>query len=519
MPPQSEATLERETAYVPTATSPAHGAMNGRRYVESLRDGREVWIDGELVRDVTAHPAFKSMIEALARVYDLQNSPKYRDEMTFVDPESDVRTGVSWLLPRSAADLKRKRRNSELWNELTWGQLGRSPDILAPYIISALHLKDEFSKVKHPRCDFGENLENYYKHCLRNDLFLTHALGDPQVDRSEQPQNVRREVREDAQVSLHVVEEINEGVIVTGGKQLSTAAVHSQECYVSLSATFANRNDPNCVLAFAIPTNSPGLTILAREPVSRWFGSWGHPLQMFDEQDCMLFFDRVLIPWDRLFMLYDPTPMVKMLGAAGGSVNFNFLGWANLCRVHFRMRLMTAVATMVARAIGVIEYREVATKLGEMVTYCELWRHAMEGVEHEASPSPSGQWSLGPAPVLHIWFAQTSGRMVALMREICGSGIIMQPSERDLANPKLRKYLDRYMRGKDVDVEYKSRLFRLAHELAASSYGMRQDIYEYWHAGDPNRNRINLMRSYDQSAIMNQVGDLLKQPLPHGDVP
>jgi aromatic ring hydroxylase len=48
---------------------------------------------------------------------------------------------------------------------------------------------------------------------------------------------------------------------------------------------------------------------------------------------------------------------------------------------------------------------------------------------------------------------------------------------------------------------------------------MRQDIYEYWHAGDPNRNRINLMRSYDQSAIMNQVGDLLKQPLPHGDVP
>jgi len=134
--------------------------MNGRRYVESLQDGREVWIDGELVRDVTAHPAFKHMIEALARVYDLQNSPKYRDEMTFVDPESGVRTSVSWLLPRSAADLKRKRRNSELWNELTWGQLGRSPDILAPYIISALHLKDEFSKVKHPKCDFGENLEN-----------------------------------------------------------------------------------------------------------------------------------------------------------------------------------------------------------------------------------------------------------------------------------------------------------------------------------------------------------------------
>ena len=499
------------------AADPSLGAMTGRRYIESLKDGREVWIDGARVSDVTAHPAFKDMIHELARVYDLQNSDAYRDQMTFIDPKTGIRTSVSWLLPGSAEDLRRKRRNSELWNELTWGQLGRSPDILAPYIISALHLKAEFSAVKHPRCDFGENLERYYEYCMRNDLFLTHALGDPQVDRSEQPQNARRAVGEDEQVSLHVVEENADGIVVSGGKQLSTAAPHSHECYVSLSATFARRNDPKCVVAFAIPNNAPGLKILAREPVSRWFGSWGHPFKMLDEQDCMLFFDRVLVPWDRVFMLYDPTPMVKWLGAGGGSVNFNFLGWANLCRAYTRMRLMTAVATMVAEAIGVIEYREVAAKLGEMATYCEVWRHAMEGVEHEARPTASGQWTLGPARGLHIWFAQISGRMVELLREICGSGLIMQPSENDLANPEIRRYLDRYMRGKDVDVEYKSRLFRLAHDLAASSFGMRQDIYEYWHGGDPNRNRINLLRSYDQGDMVMRIKELLRQPLPHGD--
>jgi 4-hydroxyphenylacetate 3-monooxygenase oxygenase component len=498
------------------ATPAGLGAMTGRRYLESLKDGREVWIDGERVRDVTAHPAFRDMIHELARLYDLQNSDAYRDDMTFVDRESGVRTGVSWLLPRSAEDLRRKRRNSELWNELTWGQLGRSPDILAPYIISALHLKAEFSAVKHPRCDFGENLERYYRYCMRNDLFLTHALGDPQVDRSEQPQNEPRKVRESEEISLHVVEETPDGIIVSGGKQLATAAPQTHECYVSLSATFARRNDPKCVLAFAIPNNSPGLKILAREPVSRWHGSWGHPFQMLDEQDCMLFFDHVLVPWDRVFMLYDPTPMVKWLGAGGGSVNFNFLGWANLCRAHTRMRLFTAVATLVAEAIGVIEYREVAAKLGEMATYCEVWRHAMDGVEHQAGPTASGQWTLGPARGLHIWFAQISGRMVELLREICGSGLIMQPSENDLANPDLRKYLDRYMRGKNVDVAYKSRLFRLAHELAASSFGMRQDIYEYWHGGDPNRNRINLLRGFDQGEMTERIKALLKEPLPHG---
>jgi len=217
------------------------GAMTGKRYIESLKDGREVWIDGKRVDDVTTHPAFRDMIHEAARIYDLQHSPKYRDEMTFTDSESGVRTSISWMLPRSAEDLKKKRRNSELWNLLTWGQLGRSHDILAPYIISGLHRKADFSAVKNPHCDFGENLENYYKFCMRNDLFLTHALGDPQVDRSEQPQNEQRAVKEDEQIALHVVEETKDGVIVTGGKQLSTAASHSNECYVSLSATFAHR--------------------------------------------------------------------------------------------------------------------------------------------------------------------------------------------------------------------------------------------------------------------------------------
>src|SRR6185437_2362412 len=336
-------------------TSKAAGPMTAKRYIASLKDGREIWIDGKRVDDVTAHPAFRDMVGELARIYDLQNSPQYRDDMTCIDPASGNRISVSWLFPRSADDLKKKRRNSELWNELSWGQLGRSPDILAPYIISALHVKEAYAAVEHPRCDFAANLQNYYEYCKRHDLFLTHALGDPQVDRSRQTQNERRATGEDLEVALHVVEEAAEGVVVSGGKQLSTAAPHSHEVYVSLSATFAQRNNPACVLAFAIPTGTPGLKILAREPVSRWFGSWGHPLQRLDEQDCMLFFERVLVPWDRLFMLYDPTPMLKTLGAGGHNPNFNFLGWANLCRVEVRMKLITAVATMVAEAIGVIE--------------------------------------------------------------------------------------------------------------------------------------------------------------------
>ena len=92
----------------------------------------------------------------------------------------------------------------------------------------------------------------------------------------------------------------------------------------------------------------------------------------------------------------------------------------------------------------------------------------------------------------------------------------MQPSENDLANAEFRPYLERYMKGKGVDVAYKSRLYRLAHDLAVSSFGMRQEVYEYWHGGDPNRNRINLLKGYDQSDMIDRIKNLVSKPLPHG---
>ena len=169
------------------------------------------------VDDVTTHPAFKLMIDALARVYDQQNSDEYRDEMTYVEPENGVRTSISWLLPRSARTSNRKRRNSQLWNMLTWGQLGRSPDILAPYIINLVpHAEDAFSAVKHPQCDFGENVDQLLQ-VLPRQRSIPHPCAGRSAGRPQRAAAERapREVPEDEEIALHVVEETAEGVIVT----------------------------------------------------------------------------------------------------------------------------------------------------------------------------------------------------------------------------------------------------------------------------------------------------------------
>ena len=122
-------------------TTATLGAMTGDRFIESLRDDREIWLDGQRVQDVTVHPALAGIVHELARIYDLQYSEEYGDQMTFIFPATGNRCSLSWLLPRSADDLKKKRRNSEIWNEQSWGQLGRSPDILAPHIITLYNVR------------------------------------------------------------------------------------------------------------------------------------------------------------------------------------------------------------------------------------------------------------------------------------------------------------------------------------------------------------------------------------------
>ena len=99
------------------AAASAQGFMTGARYLNSLRDNREVWLDGDRITDITQDKSFTGVVNELARIYDLQSDPEFQEDMTFPEPETGRRFSVSWMLPRSNEDLTRKRRNSEIWNQ------------------------------------------------------------------------------------------------------------------------------------------------------------------------------------------------------------------------------------------------------------------------------------------------------------------------------------------------------------------------------------------------------------------
>lgn len=485
--------MRRDSA---TAEAIGEGALTGARYIESLRDDREVWLNGERV-DVTQHPAFSGTLHELARIYDLQHMDEYRDEMTFVSPDTGLRISYSYLLPHSPEELLAKRRTTEIWAKESWGQLARAPDFMANVMAGLYDFRHD---LREKSASWAQNVEHYYHFCAEQDLVLTHSIVDPQIDRQSSP-------AEDPDLALRIVKETADGLLVRGAKQLATLAPLSNELLVYLSASYAMRESSEFVLWFALPVATPGLKFLCRESFSTSHEGRARAFAArFDEQDCMAFFDDVLVPWGRVFLTRDAQLAVRGLK----SINAWSL-YASQIRFHERIRTLIGMAAMMAKAIGVEHFPEIRQKLGELTMYGELVRLGLRGMEADARVTKSGAWAPGNDLALSSFAGQISMRLIEIVREIGASGLLMQPSELDLRQEELFPLLERYMRGRGIDVTRKSRLFRLAWELAGSGWGMRQELYERWNRGDLGRNRTNLYLSYDRSEIDKRIEQLLEE--------
>ncbi|QTX04389.1 4-hydroxyphenylacetate 3-hydroxylase family protein [Agromyces archimandritae] len=477
------------------------GALTGERYKESLRDGREVWLNGERIEDVTVHPAFKGTVDRLAELYDLQHSEGLRDVMTYVDEDSGIRLSKSYLLPRTLDELKEKYANSHAWMQNTWGQLGRSPDYMANVVVGLYDFRDE---LEGNREGFGQNAVDYWKHCAYNDLALTHALGDPQIDRS-------KSVLDDPDQGLRIIEEREDGIVVRGAKQLATLAPLSNEVLSYLSASFAVREAEEFVLWFALPMNTPGLKILCREPLGDHEWGHGHPFaRQYDEQDSMLFFDDVFIPWQRVFLMHDGP-----LALTGLRRITPWAGYSSHIRFEQRMKTYLGVASLVADSIGVSGFRNIQEQLGEMTSVVEIARFLTLATEAQHTTTSGGLVAPVSSPAVGVYSANISGRMQEILRRIAASGMLMQPSQADLDSEELRPFLEKYMKGADgMGVDEKARIFRLAWDLAGDGFGQRQELYEFLHRGDVTRNLIGLYHRYDKSDLIGRIKTMVSAPLP-----
>jgi aromatic ring hydroxylase len=126
--------------------------------------------------DITTDVAFAGMLHELARLYDLQRTPEYRDSIPSVSPDTGNRVSYSYLLPRTMDDLLAKRRNCEIWMAESVGQFPRAPDFMSIVVVGLRDFREHL-RGNNPR--FGDNAVRYHRYGQEDNLVLTRGLGDP----------------------------------------------------------------------------------------------------------------------------------------------------------------------------------------------------------------------------------------------------------------------------------------------------------------------------------------------------
>jgi anthranilate 3-monooxygenase (FAD) / 4-hydroxyphenylacetate 3-monooxygenase len=467
------------------------GIRTGAQYVEGLRQRpRNVWLDGERIGDVSAHPAFAPAVAAIASLYDLQHTAEHSDTLTYLSPTTGDRVATAFMTPTCYDDLTKKSRAHRIFAEATFGMMGRSPDFLNTTLAALSEARSLFARRGQ---QFADNIVRYYEYIRENDLFLTHALITPQNDRSKTSSE-----QSDPFLHMGVVRETSEGLIIRGARMLATLGPVADELLV-YSHPGLKPGDEKHAVVFAIPIDTVGLKQIAREPFERGHRStFDHPFATrFEECDTLVVFDDMLVPWDRVFIYND----VALTNAMYPDSNLRqYTAHQTAVRGLVKLETVAGIAMALAASIKADIHLHVQQMLGEIVDSIELLKGCIvrSEIEYETNERGSVRPAFRPLQTARTFMPRAYPRAVEILQTIGAGGLLMLPCGNDFASP-IAADVNKYYQGAGVSALERSKLFKLAWDLTGDAFGQRALQYERYYAGDPVRLTAQAYLTYDKS--------------------
>ncbi len=454
----------------------------GAEYIQSLRDGRCVYIDGERVPDVTTHPAFRNAVRSIARLYDALHDPKQKDALTCpTDTGSGGYTHRFFRVQRSREDLVAAQGAIAGWSRLTYGWMGRTPDYKAAYT-NTLGANSQYYG------PYAGNAKAWYKLAQETVPFMNHAIVNPPVDR-----HLPAEAAKDVFVSVE--KEVDGGIVVSGAKVVATSAAFTHYNFMGQSSNTATK-DLDMSLMFIVPIDAPGLKLICRtsyEQSARAHSPFDYPLSSrFDENDAIFILDKVFIPWEDVFIYRDPERVLSFFARSGFTNGFQFQGCT---RFAVKLDFITGLLAKALRCTGGDEARGNQVLLGEAVAWRNLFWSLSNAMAHNPAPWPSP----GNAPgddgavlpnleagqAYRVFAPDAYPRIKDIVERTVTSGLIYLPSSvRDFANPEIEKYLAQYVRGSHgIGHRERIKIMKLLWDCVGTEFGGRHELYERNYAG------------------------------------
>lgn len=499
-------TSERPTAETGgTGTRP----LTGDEYVESLRDDREIYLYGERVKNVAAHPAFRNPVRMTARLYDALHDPANRGVLTVpTDTGTPGFTHAFFTTPRSADDLVAAQRAITGWSRLSYGWMGRSPDYKASFL-GTLGANADFYE------PFADNARRWYRESQEKVLYWNHAIVHPPVDRNLPPDQV-------GDVFVHVEKETDAGLVVSGAKVVATGSALTHYNFIAHHGLPIK--DRRFALVATIPMGAPGLKLICRTSYTATAAVMGSPFDYplssrLDENDAILVLDKVLIPWENVFVYGHLGKAMLFSGRAGFVERFTFHGCT---RLAVKLEFLAGLLTKALEITGTREFRGIQSRLGEVLA----WRALFLGLSDAAARNPV-PWKNGavlPNPAYGLayrWFMQVGyPRICEIIRQDVASGLIyLNSSAEDFHNPEIRPYLDRYVRGSNgVGAEERVKVMKLLWDAVGTEFGSRHELYEMNYAGNHENTRIEMLSAQTADGQLDGFKAFVEQCLDEYDL-
>jgi two-component FAD-dependent monooxygenase len=483
--------------------------MTGAEYVESLRDGREVYIYGERVKDVTKHPAFANAVHMTARLYDALHDPEKKDVLTApTDTGSGGFTHKFFRTPRSVEDLVGDRDAIAEWARLTYGWMGRSPDYKAAFLGTLGANSDFYSP-------YQENARRWYRLAQENVHYWNHAIIHPPVDRDRPPDEV-------ADVFVHAEEENDKGLVVSGAKVVATGSAITHYNFIAHYGLPLKKRE-YAVIA-TLPMDAPGLKLICRPSYTTTAAVMGSPFDYplssrLDENDTIFVLDRVLIPWENVFVYGDVEVANGFFPVSGFIPRFTFHGCV---RLAVKLDFIAGLLLMAVDMTGTKDFRGVQARVGEVLAWRNLFWALTEAAARNPDPWKDG--ALLPnldAGLTYRWF-MTIGypRIKEIIEQDVASGLIyVNSSAEDFKNPNVRPYLDKYIRGSHgYDAVSRVKLMKLLWDAIGTEFGGRHELYERNYSGNHEAMRTEIMAAHEATGKLDQYKGFAEQCLAEYDL-
>jgi 4-hydroxyphenylacetate 3-monooxygenase len=468
---------------------------DGAAHLRSLRDGRSIFIDGRRVAEVATDPAFASAVASAARLYDHQAA--HPEEMTFAPYGDGRRVNLAWQMPRSHAELVARRRAMERWAELSCGMIGRSPDHVASTFVGFMMGLDVY-RDHDPRR--AAALEDYFRHARDNDLFLAYVIVNPQADKAKSAS-----AQPGGGLVASVVDEDSHGITIRGAKMLATSGVMANELMVSGFAALQPGDEAHAFTAVT-PMATPGLKLHSRRSYEAAATSaFDYPLSArFDENDAVVVFDEVKIPWDRVFVHRD----LRMAQAQWHETRAHVMqNHQCIVRLSVKLRFLLGLAHKIAEVNGILGFpqtRETLGLLAAKASTIEALVVAMEaaGEHYRGCYVPSRQLLVTAQVVAQTTYPE----FIEAIRSLAGGGVIMVPSSAaDFDGGEIESLIGAAQRSPVTDSLGRVKLMKLVWDAIGSEFGSRHLQYEMFYSGAPFVTRGNAYRFHDWSGPIGAV--------------